>query len=130
MKLPLKFSLTILLFLFLANLSELSAQAPTTINEGRHVVAKKQTLFRIAKKYKVSVADLMTWNNLSSENISIGQELIVSPGKKVTYHTVAKGETLFSISKQYAAKVKDIKKMNKLKSNDLPVGKVLMIAVE
>lgn len=43
-----------------------------------HVVEQKEGLFRIGQNFnKVSINDLKTWNNLSSENISIGDKLVV-----------------------------------------------------
>ncbi len=43
-----------------------------------HVVSEKQGLYRIGQNFnKVNVNDLKAWNNLSSENISNGQLLVV-----------------------------------------------------
>lgn len=43
-----------------------------------HEVQAKEGLYGIAKKYGVSVQQLKEWNSLSSDNLSIGQQLIVS----------------------------------------------------
>ncbi|MGY6648960.1 glucosaminidase domain-containing protein [Wenyingzhuangia sp. IMCC45574] len=43
--------------------------------KGYYVVKKKDTLYSIAKKNKVTVAELKALNNLNSNDISIGQEL-------------------------------------------------------
>ncbi len=43
-----------------------------------HIVTSGQTLFAIAKQYKVSVANLQSWNNLSGAGLVEGQQLIVS----------------------------------------------------
>jgi len=43
-----------------------------------HVVAPKEGLYSIAKKYQVTVADLKKWNKLDTDQISIGQRLKVS----------------------------------------------------
>lgn len=46
-----------------------------------HVVSAGETLYSISQKYKVSVADLKSWNGLTSNDISLGQELKISkPG--------------------------------------------------
>jgi LysM repeat protein len=42
-----------------------------------HLVAPKEGLFAIARTYKVTVAQLKAWNNLVSDELRIGQELIV-----------------------------------------------------
>ena len=46
-----------------------------------HVVSEKETLFSISKQYRVTVSDLLRWNNLTSNELKIGQKLAVSaPG--------------------------------------------------
>ncbi|MEZ5001720.1 MAG: LysM peptidoglycan-binding domain-containing protein [Chitinophagales bacterium] len=40
-----------------------------------HKVVKGETLYAISKKYEVSIADIKKWNNLTSNDISIGQVL-------------------------------------------------------
>jgi len=42
-----------------------------------HQVAQGETLFAISQKHKVSIADLMAWNNLKGNDLSIGQGLII-----------------------------------------------------
>ena len=42
-----------------------------------HTVGQGETLFAIAKKYEANIEDLITWNALASNNISIGQKLKV-----------------------------------------------------
>ncbi|AXG66142.1 LysM-like endolysin [Streptomyces phage Annadreamy] len=42
-----------------------------------HTVVKGETLYAIASKYKVSVDNLKKWNNLKSDELSIGQKLNV-----------------------------------------------------
>ncbi len=43
-----------------------------------HEVQAKEGLYSIAKKYGVTVQQLKEWNNLTSDSLSIGQQLIVS----------------------------------------------------
>ncbi|MFC4873773.1 LysM peptidoglycan-binding domain-containing protein [Negadavirga shengliensis] len=42
-----------------------------------HTVGQGETLFSIAKKYDAKVEDLIKWNGLSSNNLSVGQTLKV-----------------------------------------------------
>jgi LysM repeat protein len=42
-----------------------------------HTVGQGETLFSIAKAYDAKIDDLITWNSLSSNNLSIGQQLKV-----------------------------------------------------
>ena len=43
-----------------------------------HQVQPKEGLYFIAKKYNISVDDLKVWNNLSSNDLQLGQELIIA----------------------------------------------------
>jgi LysM repeat protein len=43
-----------------------------------HVVEKGQTMFGISKKYNVTVAHIREWNNLTDDNVKLGQKLLVS----------------------------------------------------
>lgn len=43
-----------------------------------HAVQPKEGLYFIAKKYQVTVQQLREWNNLTTDNLKIGQQLIVS----------------------------------------------------
>lgn len=47
-------------------------------NSGIHVVQSGQTLYSLAVRYNVLQANLRKWNNLNSDNVLIGQALIVS----------------------------------------------------
>ncbi|MBF4985644.1 glucosaminidase domain-containing protein [Nonlabens mediterrranea] len=59
--------------------SETTTSTDTT---QRHIVKSGDTLYGIAKKYNITVAQLKTFNSLKSTNLSIGQVLIVNPTSK------------------------------------------------
>jgi LysM repeat protein len=44
-----------------------------------HIVAPKETLYTIAKKYKVTVQQLKDWNKLNGDGLRIGQKLYIGP---------------------------------------------------
>jgi LysM repeat protein len=44
---------------------------------GVHVVRQGETLFSIAKSYGLSVGDIKATNNLSDDQVYIGQKLVV-----------------------------------------------------
>ena len=66
-----------------------AATASKTKNQGRtarktkgskgndYYVQPRDNLYQISRRYNVSVAELKRWNNLASENIHVGQRLIV-----------------------------------------------------
>ncbi len=43
-----------------------------------HEVAPKEGLYAISKKYNVSIEDIKSWNNLTSDQLTVGQQLIIS----------------------------------------------------
>jgi len=43
-----------------------------------HEVQAKEGLYSIARKYNVSVQDIRQWNNLSADELKVGQQLIIS----------------------------------------------------
>ena len=55
-----------------------AASAVSVAPNGIHKVEAGQTLYRVAVKYGVLMADLRKWNNLTDDNLKDGQELIVS----------------------------------------------------
>lgn len=52
-------------------------QTATTAS-AKYIVQPKESLFAISKKYGVSVDDIKKWNNLKSDHLQIGQQLIIS----------------------------------------------------
>src|SRR5690606_39036466 len=53
-----------------------------------HQVTQGQTLFSIARQYDAKVEDLIEWNGLSSNTLSLGQSLKVARDKTTTVPTV------------------------------------------
>ena len=61
--------------------ADVGVEAPETGAIGEptyHTVVQGETLYRISREYGVTVRQLKLWNTLSSNNILIGQRLIVS----------------------------------------------------
>ncbi len=104
-------------------------------NDGFHIVRQGETLFSIAKGYKVSSSDIMKWSNVTSPSLSIGQKLIVvaplDKSKKDRLenkqHIVVKGETIYSISRLYNRTTTEIISYNKLGTASLSIGQVILI---
>lgn len=94
-----------------------------------YTVKSGDTLYSIAKKYNLSVDELKKLNNLTSNNLSIGQKLNVSsPNQEIeTTYTVVKGDTLYGIANKFGVSVDNLKNINNLKSNTLSIGQLLKI---
>lgn len=46
-----------------------------------HTVKQGETLYRISRKYKVSVEDIKHWNNLPDNSLKVGQDLVITVHK-------------------------------------------------
>jgi LysM repeat protein len=53
-------------------------ESTSTLKPSTHEVLPKESLYGISKKYGVTVEELKKWNNLTSDNLHIGQQLIIS----------------------------------------------------
>ncbi len=108
---------------------------------GYHEVQTGETLYSIARKYNITVAELKALNDITSDTINVGEELVVVPlnGEKPmeekvgdnadepVFHTVKEKETLYSISRKYGVKVEDLREKNNLLDNTISVGQQLRI---
>lgn len=110
-------------------------ETPSTTDT--YTVKKGDTLYGIANKYGLSVNELKTINDLTTNTLSIGQVLKVKPSMTVppqstntTEYTVKKGDTLYAISRQFGVSVDEIKRENNLTSNALSVGQTLKIPTQ
>ena len=95
-------------------------------NDNYYVVKSGDTLWSIARKYNLSVNELKSLNNLSSNVLSIGQRLIVGKESSNDY-VVSAGDTLWAIARKFNVSVDDIKALNNLSSNNLSIGMTLKI---
>ncbi len=51
---------------------------PKTAPIKKYEVQAKEGLYAISKKYNVTIAQLKEWNNLTDENLKVGQQLIIA----------------------------------------------------
>lgn len=95
-----------------------------------YIVQKGDTLYSIANKFNLTVSKLKELNNLNSDTLTVGQELIITEQEELpetNQYTVQKGDTLFSIANKFNTTVDEIKRLNNLNSNTLTIGQILNI---
>jgi len=125
--------------------SEGSSNNETYIDAGKsgtgqisvYVVRKGDILSVIAKMFGVSANTIIWANDLKSNTLKEGQELVILPISGVI-HVVKSGDTLRSIAKKYGADLNDITSFNnmdigtKLSIGDeiiIPDGEITVISV-
>jgi membrane-bound lytic murein transglycosylase D len=108
-----------------------------------HTVKNGETLGSIAGKYKVTAAELMSWNNLSSSKVVVGQKLKIqgdapkpaaatSASQKTStaktspkpsngtakyfYYTIQPGDNLWDLADRFDVTVAQIKNINDIKN--------------
>lgn len=101
-----------------------------TVND-TYTVARGDSLWSIAKRFNVGVNEIKNANNLKSNLISVGQQLVIpgaapSDQTNVTY-VVQKGDSLWSIANANNTTVDELANLNDLGTNTIYVGQVLQI---
>ncbi len=136
---PLSYSLSLLFFLSFLQAYSLDSLRIEKVQDKVvvvHEVEKGETLYALSKRYGAQINEVIAFNDIIDNNISLGQVLKIplvpvssqaSEKKNETIHVVATGETLFSISQQYGLRVYQLKEMNNLNSNDISIGQELVI---
>ena len=97
-------------------------------------------LGKIAERHGCTVAQLKAWNNLTSNNIRVGQKLVVSassPQKapaaasqsgEYTTYTVKSGDSFYSIAQKYpGVSAQNIMDFNGLTSSKIKPGMTIKI---
>ncbi|MDD4407208.1 MAG: LysM peptidoglycan-binding domain-containing protein [Bacilli bacterium] len=104
------------------------------LEEKKYTVKFGDTLYSIARTFNTSIEAIKTANNLTSNILSIGQELIIpsletdiSEGSST--YIVKAGDTLWSIANTNKMTVDELKKINNLQSNLLTVGQKLIVTL-
>ena len=101
-----------------------------------YVVKKGDSLWSIARANGLTVDELKSLNNLSSNVLYVGDTLLISSADSTgddgndNYYVVKSGDTLWSIARKYNLSVNELKALNNLSSNVLNVGQRLIVGKE
>ena len=118
-----------------------SSSSTATGNKITYTVKSGDVLGRIAEKHGVSLANLKSWNGLTSNNIQVGQKLVIytkgsapattsssQTAKGESTYTVKSGDSFYSIAKNYpGVSAQNIMDHNGMKASDLKPGMKLKI---
>lgn len=109
-----------------------------------YTVVKGDNLYSIAKKFGTEVEKIKELNDLKSNNLNIGDKLIVddmsgvssvlecfgnvsSDNLKYQNYMVVKGDNLYDLAKKFNTSIDQIKLINNLKDNNLSIGEILKV---
>ena len=110
------------------NITPSTTSSPQTTN---YTVVLGDSLYKVANKFGTTVDAIKNLNNLTSNNLSIGQVLkipfITTSPTNYTNYTVVSGDSLYKIANRFGTTVDNIKSLNNLTSNNLSIGQVLKI---
>ncbi|WP_327229074.1 LysM peptidoglycan-binding domain-containing protein [Trichococcus paludicola] len=120
-----------------------STPTTTPSNGSSVVVVSGDTLWKLATANGMTVADLKTLNNLTSDAILTGQVLLlksaatvtpttpttptVTPGSTTGKVTVASGDTLWKLANANGLSVSELKSLNNLTSDVIVPGQTLLL---
>ena len=98
---------------------------------GSHIVTSGETLGGIAAKYKLSLDDLIRWNNIKNpDHIDVGQKIGLSGHEPAgdQIYVVQPGDTVSEIAEKFGLRWVDIGAANKLEDiNTIYAGQELII---
>ncbi|MDX9869434.1 MAG: LysM peptidoglycan-binding domain-containing protein [Candidatus Cloacimonadales bacterium] len=101
--------------------AEKTFAAPTTTVSKYHKVRSGETLNSIAKKYGTTVNHLKSLNNMKSDRLNAGKNLLVTGSNGTTSksstssYTVKDGDNLYKISKKLGVSIQHLMSKNNLK---------------
>ncbi|MUU77393.1 LysM peptidoglycan-binding domain-containing protein [Winogradskyella endarachnes] len=108
-----------------------------SVNSDYYIVKNGNTLFSLARQFKLSVDELKRLNNLNSNLITVGQKLRIVDSVSVeeesnhnnlpSIYIVKSGDNLYRIALNNNTTVEVIKKLNGLTSNLITVGQKLQL---
>ena len=125
-------------------------ETPVQAGDAVHVVQSGDTLYAIAKKYGISLVDLLSLNKLNSNMIYVGDRLVLpdsvvveeeveeettspstpteTPSDTTTAsYTVVAGDTLYKIANANGLTTSELKSLNTLTSDTIYVGQKLLL---
>jgi len=100
-----------------------------TINDNytTYIVQLGDSLWSISKKFNTTTDTIKDYNNLTTNLLSIGQQLKIPTTESSNTYTVKSGDNLYAIARKFNTTVDEIKRKNNLSSNVLSIGQILII---
>ncbi|MHC5215695.1 LysM peptidoglycan-binding domain-containing protein [Enterococcus sp. LJL128] len=128
-----------------------SSSGGSTTQDVIHTVVSGDSLWALASRYGTSIANIKSWNNLSSDVIYIGQKLTVQKGSSSggstgggsssggnnnsggsgtttdTYYTVKSGDSLWAIANINGVSIANLRSWNNISGDIIHPGQRLIV---
>ncbi|CAI3378972.1 LysM peptidoglycan-binding domain-containing protein [Enterococcus cecorum] len=126
------------------------SQSTGNLGGSTYTVSVGDTLWAISRKFGVTITQLKSWNNLSSDMIYVGQKLSIQTGTGNTAvtptpstpvvpnnpttsnaqtYTVVAGDSVWKIAHQFGISMDTLRSLNNIQNNFIYPGQVLKIQV-
>ncbi len=98
-----------------------------------YTVKSGDTLYLLAQRFGTTMNTLRSLNSLASDNLLVGQTLLIpngsqnQPQQNAWIYTVQSGDTLFLIAQRYGTTVSALRSLNNIWTDELRVGQRLQI---
>ncbi|MDY2955655.1 MAG: LysM peptidoglycan-binding domain-containing protein [Enterococcus cecorum] len=127
-----------------------SSQSTGNLGGSTYTVSVGDTLWAISRKFGVTITQLKSWNNLSSDMIYVGQKLSIQTGTGNTAvtptpstpgvsnnpttsnaqtYTVVAGDSVWKIAHQFGISMDTLRSLNNIQNNFIYPGQVLKIRI-
>ncbi len=124
------------------------SQSTGNLGGSTYTVSVGDTLWAISRKFGVTITQLKSWNNLSSDMIYVGQKLSIQTGTGNTAvtptpstpgvsnnpttsnaqtYTVVAGDSVWKIAHQFGISMDTLRSLNNIQNNFIYPGQVLKI---
>lgn len=113
------------------------SREPVQLSGSTHTVRSGDTLYDIARDYRVTVNDLKQANGLRSSRIYPGKKLKIpatteasapaQPTLEEGTYRVQKGDTLYDIARRFGVSISELRRANDLRTSRIYPGDVLRI---
>ncbi|NPV03218.1 MAG: LysM peptidoglycan-binding domain-containing protein [Syntrophaceae bacterium] len=117
---------------------------PSSADAERYRVRPGDSLYRIAKKFRVSMDSIRSANGLEGDALKVGQVLVIPDGRSAKraaekpskdrsspldpeVYVVQRGDTLAGVAAKTGVPASEIRKMNGLRSSKLKTGQRLVL---
>lgn len=93
----------------------------------RHEVRPGESIWRLAKKYNVSITTIVNANKIKEKTVILPGDTLRIPDRTGVFHKTARKESLAELARRYKVSPETVKRANGIAGNLLPPGKEVFL---